>query len=79
MSSFSPAPHDPSASPDAAGLHPLPDPRDPLGLAADAPLLAGWLSFMRRADAAELLPMSVPGHKQRRDLVGDVIAVIETE
>jgi lysine decarboxylase len=74
MSSFSPAPHDPSASPDAAGLHPLPDSRDPLGLAADAPLLAGWLSFMRRADAAELLPMSVPGHKQRRDLVGDVIA-----
>jgi arginine decarboxylase len=74
MSSFSSASHDPSASPDAAGLQPLPDPRDPLGLAADAPLLAGWLSFMRRADAGELLPMSVPGHKQRRDLVGDVIA-----
>ncbi|HEU5420468.1 MAG TPA: hypothetical protein VFV41_22470 [Streptosporangiaceae bacterium] len=74
MRSFSPAPNDPSASPDPAALHPLADPRDPLGLAADAPLLAGWLDFMRRADAGELLPMSVPGHKQRRDLVGDVIA-----
>ena len=74
MSSFSSASHDPSASPDAAGLQPLPDPRDPLGLAADAPLLAGWLSFIAPADAGELLPMSVPGHKQRQDLVGDVIA-----
>ncbi len=50
------------------------DPRDPLGLAADAPMLAAWLDFTRRADAGELLPMSVPGHKQRQDLVGAVIA-----
>src|SRR5450755_4293674 len=50
------------------------DPRDPLGLAADAPLLAGWLSFTARAAGGELLPMSVPGHKQRQDLVGAVIA-----
>ena len=50
------------------------DPRDPLGLAADAPMLAAWLDFTRRADAGELLPMSVPGHKQRQDLVGSVIA-----
>src|SRR5215469_14683120 len=50
------------------------DPRDPLGLHADAPMLAAWLDFTRRADAGELLPMSVPGHKQRQDLVGSVIA-----
>jgi arginine decarboxylase len=74
MSSLTPAPHDSLASPDPAAADGLADPRDPLGLAADAPLLAGWLSFMRRATAGELLPMSVPGHKQRRDLVGDVIA-----
>jgi arginine decarboxylase len=50
------------------------DPRDPLGLAADAPLLAGWLRFTAAAAADELTPMSVPGHKQRQDLVGAVIA-----
>jgi arginine decarboxylase len=55
--------------------HPDPrDPRDPLGLAADAPLLAGWLDWMRRAQAGELTPMSTPGHKQRLDLVGTVVA-----
>ena len=59
----------------AAPARPLPaDPRDPLGLAADAPLLAGWLSFTARAAAGELAPMSVPGHKQRQDLVGTVVA-----
>jgi arginine decarboxylase len=51
-----------------------PDSRDPLGLRADAPMLAAWLDFARKAEAGELLPMSVPGHKQRRDLVGDVVA-----
>ena len=50
------------------------NPRDPLGLAADAPMLAAWLDFTRQADAGELLPMSVPGHKQRQDLVGAVVA-----
>ncbi|HEY2285527.1 MAG TPA: hypothetical protein VGH88_07280 [Streptosporangiaceae bacterium] len=50
------------------------DPRDPLGLAADAPLLAGWLRFTAQAAAGELNPMSVPGHKQRQDLVGAVVA-----
>ena len=50
------------------------DPRDPLGLRADAPMLAAWLEFTGRAEAGELLPMSVPGHKQRQDLVGTVIA-----
>jgi arginine decarboxylase len=53
--------------------HPT-DPRDPLGLAADAPLLDAWLRFTAQADAGALTPMSVPGHKQRRDLTGTVTA-----
>ena len=50
------------------------DPRDPLGLAADAPLLAAWLDWMQRAAAGTLMPMSTPGHKQRQDLTGAVVA-----
>jgi len=50
------------------------DPRDPLGLAADAPLLAAWLDWMQRAAAGTLTPMSTPGHKQRQDLTGAVVA-----
>src|SRR5207237_7344119 len=50
------------------------DPRDPLGLAADAPLLAAWLDWMEQAESGRLLPMSTPGHKQRYDLVGTVVA-----
>jgi arginine decarboxylase len=50
------------------------DPRDPLGLRGDAPMLAAWLDFMRRAEDGRLLPMGVPGHKQRQDLVGAVVA-----
>jgi arginine decarboxylase len=50
------------------------DSRDPLGLAADAPMLAGWLSWMRRVEAGEVMPMTTPGHKQRQDLVGAVVA-----
>jgi arginine decarboxylase len=50
------------------------DPRDPLGLAADAPLLAAWLDWMRRVRAGQLSPMTTPGHKQRLDLVGAVVA-----
>jgi len=48
--------------------------RDPLGLAGDAPLLAGWLAWTRRVQAGELTPMTTPGHKQRQDLVGAVVA-----
>jgi lysine decarboxylase len=48
--------------------------RDPLGLAGDAPLLAGWLDWTRRVQAGELTPMTTPGHKQRQDLVGAVVA-----
>ncbi len=51
-----------------------PDPRDPLGLRVDAPMLAGWLDYTAAAAAGELLPMSTPGHKQRTDLVGSVVA-----
>jgi arginine decarboxylase len=51
-----------------------PDPRDPRGLRADAPLLDAWLTFTGRVEAGELEPMTVPGHKQRQDLVGSVIA-----
>jgi lysine decarboxylase len=50
------------------------DPRDPRGLRSDAPLLDGWLSYTGRAEAGELTPMAVPGHKQRQDLTGAVVA-----
>ena len=50
------------------------DPRDPSGLAGDAPLLAAWLDWMSQADAGRLLPMTTPGHKQRYDLTGTVVA-----
>ncbi len=50
------------------------DPRDPLGLAADAPLLAAWLNWTGLAAAGRLTPMSTPGHKQRQDLAGAVVA-----
>jgi|HubBroStandDraft_3_1064219.scaffolds.fasta_scaffold00786_3 arginine decarboxylase len=68
--------------PGAAGRPPLSaaedprvpaDPRDPLGLADDAPLLAGWLDWTGRAAAGQLTPMSTPGHKLRQDLVGAVV------
>src|SRR4029077_15059035 len=52
----------------------LDDPRDPLGLAADAPMLAAWLNWMQQAESGRLMPMSTPGHKQRYDLVGTVVA-----
>ena len=51
-----------------------PDPRDPRGLRADAPLLDAWLRFTAQAEAGALTPMSVPGHKQRHDLTGTVTA-----
>jgi arginine decarboxylase len=48
--------------------------RDPLDLAVDAPLLAAWLSWTERVQAGELATMTTPGHKQRQDLVGAVVA-----
>jgi arginine decarboxylase len=55
-------------------LSDAPDPRDPRGLRRDAPLLDAWLTFTAQVQAGELLPMGVPGHKQRQDLVGSVVA-----
>ncbi|WP_137842961.1 aminotransferase class V-fold PLP-dependent enzyme [Microbacterium sp. 2FI] len=49
------------------------DPRDPLGLAADAPLLAAWLGFDEAVRSGAVTPFTIPGHKHRTDLVGDVI------
>jgi lysine decarboxylase len=45
-------------------------PTDPRGLRGDAPLLAAWLRFHEQPS----VPFTIPGHKQRRDLVGDVVA-----
>ncbi len=45
------------------------DPRDPLGLRDDAPLLDGWLRFRE----GQRLPWTTPGHKGRTDLVGEVV------
>jgi len=49
----------------------MPDvPTDPRGLRGDAPLLDAWLRFQEEAPT----PFTIPGHKHRRDLVGDVVA-----
>jgi arginine decarboxylase len=45
-------------------------PTDPRRLRQDAPLLDAWLRFHEEAPT----PFTIPGHKQRRDLVGDVVA-----
>ena len=45
-------------------------PTDPRGLRGDAPLLEAWLRFLE----APPTPFTIPGHKQRGDLVGDVVA-----
>lgn len=45
-------------------------PTDPRGLRSDAPLLDAWLRFHEKAPT----PFTIPGHKHRHDLVGDVIA-----
>ena len=45
-------------------------PTDPRGLRTDAPLLDAWLRFREQPP----VPFTIPGHKQRDDLVGDVIA-----
>jgi len=49
------------------------DPRDPLGLASDAPLLDGWLRFGAAVRKGTMMPFTIPGHKQRTHLVGDVV------
>ena len=45
-------------------------PTDPRRLRDDAPLLDAWLRFQEEAPT----PFTIPGHKHRRDLVGDVVA-----
>ncbi len=45
-------------------------PTDPRDLRGDAPLLDAWLRFRERPPT----PFTIPGHKQRADLVGDVVA-----
>jgi arginine decarboxylase len=45
-------------------------PTDPRLLRDDAPLLDAWLRFQEGTPT----PFTIPGHKQRRDLVGDVVA-----
>ena len=45
-------------------------PTDPRGLRTDAPLLDAWLRFHESAPT----PFTIPGHKHRTDLVGDVVA-----
>jgi len=45
-------------------------PTDPRGLRGEAPLLDAWLRFQE----APPTPFTIPGHKQRHDLVGDVVA-----
>lgn len=47
---------------------------DPRDLRTDAPLLDAWLTFAERAATGAVRPFTIPGHKQRRDLVGDVVA-----
>ena len=43
---------------------------DPRGLRSRAPLLDAWLRFQENPPT----PFTIPGHKQRHDLVGDVVA-----
>lgn len=45
-------------------------PTDPRSLRSQAPLLDAWLRFQESGPTA----YTIPGHKHRRDLVGDVIA-----
>ncbi len=45
-------------------------PTDPRRLRDDAPLMDAWLRFQEEAPT----PFTIPGHKHRRDLVGDVVA-----
>ena len=49
-------------------------PMDLASLRADAPLLDAWLAFEEASAAGAVRPFTVPGHKQRLDLVGAVVA-----
>ncbi len=60
----------PSPSPPQSSAGRPPVPTDPRALRGDAPLLDAWLRFHEESPT----PFTIPGHKQRRDLVGDVVA-----
>jgi arginine decarboxylase len=45
-------------------------PTDPRGLRGDAPLLDAWLRFRENPPT----PFTIPGHTQRTDPIGDVVA-----
>ncbi len=45
--------------------------RDPLD---DAPLLRAWIEAQRRLASGEARPFTIPGHKHRVDLAGEVVA-----
>jgi len=47
--------------------------RDPLNLRTDAPLLDGWLTATEAVSTGRFRPQSLPGHKQRTDLLGAVV------
>jgi arginine decarboxylase len=55
-------------------IQPAADHRDPQELRNDAPLLDAWLRSTAAAERGELTPMCTPGHKQRQDLAGAVVA-----
>jgi len=50
------------------------DPRDPAGLRDDAPLLAAWLDAVEAGEQGRTAPFTIPGHKQRTDLIGTVVS-----
>ncbi len=60
----------PSPSLSRCGSGSLTMPTDPRGLRSDAPLLDAWLRFQEEGPT----PFTIPGHKQRHDLVGDVVS-----
>lgn len=60
----------PSAEQDAVRVTAVSvDRGDPLGLRGDAPLLDAYLAFLERPGR----PFTIPGHKQRADVFGDVV------
>ncbi|HEX4686718.1 MAG TPA: aminotransferase class I/II-fold pyridoxal phosphate-dependent enzyme [Nocardioides sp.] len=40
----------------------------------EAPLLRAWVEAQRRLGSGELRPFTIPGHKHRSDLIGEVVA-----
>ena len=53
----------------AFGAATLLDPKDPMGLRSDAPLLDAWIRDME----TDRSPFQIPGHKGRTDLTGAIV------